>query len=321
MLSIVIVTRNTRDLLHALLASIAEDTSLKDTTPEVIVIDNGSQDGTDTMIAVRYPWVSCIRSEINRGFAVAVNEGYRNSSGEFVLFLNSDTRLLSGEIGKMLAFMEGEPSVGIAAPQLVYDDMKPQRSFAPVPSLLLEIVPRPAVEAVLPARFGTKGKDILAPLDVESLIGAALMVRRKVLDELGGFDERFFFFLEETDFCLRAKEKGYRVVFFPGARLIHLQGRTVRQSWIRGRIEYSTSLYKFIKKHHSTFYYSSFVSVRMAKTFLAALLLSLVPVFVRKESITRKQMYYVQLLLWHLSGCPDNAGLRFNSQEQRVLRG
>ncbi len=314
MLSIVIVTRNTRDLLDALLASVAGDASLKASTREVVVVDNASEDDTEGMVRTQHPWVSYTRSDTNRGFAAAVNEGYRRSTGDLVLFLNSDTRLLPGETVKILSFMERETAVGIAAPQLVYEDMRPQRSFAPAPSLLLEVFPRPFLERMFPARFPTKGKDVAVPLDVESVIGAAVMVRREVLDALGGFDERFFFFLEETDLCLRARQKGYRVVFFPGARVVHLQGRTVRQSWINGRIEYSISLYKFIRKHHSALYYSSFVSVRVCKAFLAALFLSLVPVFVRKESITRKQMYYVQLLLWHVSRCPDHAGLRASSQ-------
>ena len=108
----------------------------------------------------------------------------------------------------MVEFMERDPHIGIAGPQLVYEDMRPQRSFALTPSMAFEVFPRSLLERVLPGRFRTKGIGLTGPLDVESLIGAAIMVRREVLDLLGGFDERFFFYLEETDFCLRAGKEG-----------------------------------------------------------------------------------------------------------------
>jgi hypothetical protein len=321
LLSIVIVTRNTKDLLDALLASIEADRSLRESTKEVIVVDNGSQDGTETMIKARYPWVSFVRNSVNRGFAAAVNQGYKASTADFVLFLNSDTRLIAGEMTRLLSFMEQQSDVGIAAPQLVYEDMVEQRSFAPAPSLLLEIVPKPVLEVIFPVRFGTKGKNISSPVDVESVIGAALVTRRQTLDAVGGFDERFFFFMEETDFCLRARREGFRVIFFPGAKLIHLQGKTVKQTWIRGRIEYSISLYKFIRKHHSARYYAFFVVVRISKALFFLLPATLLPVVLLKESIRRRYLYYVHLLLWHLRRCPEDGGLRFSSRGQTELRG
>jgi hypothetical protein len=311
-LSIVIVTRNTRDLLDGLLSSLEADESIEPVTQEVLVVDNGSTDGTASLLEGRFPWVNHIRLPENRGFAAAVNTGYRHTSGEFVFFLNSDTRLLKGETAKMLRSMEQEPSIGISGPQLVYDDMRLQRSFALAPRLLFEFVPVSILGAVFPDRYLTKG--LFAPSDVETLIGAAMMVRRDVLELLDGFDERFFFFLEETDFCLRVAKKGYRVVFLPGAKVIHLQGRTVRQSWIGGRIEFSISLYKFVKKYHSALYCKAFVTVRIAKAMLFLLPVTLLPFLFFGESIRRKYRYYWRLVAWHLHGCPDNAGLRLNSR-------
>jgi GT2 family glycosyltransferase len=313
-LSIVIITRNTRDLLESLLASIEADTSLNPVLEEVIVVDNGSTDGTAGMIEDRWPRATVIRNEENRGFAAAVNLGHGSSKGEFILLLNSDTRLIPGETAKMIDYMQGDPRVGIVGPQLVYDDMRPQRSFALTPSLALEIIPRSLLERLLPGRFRTKGRGLADPFDVESLIGAALLVRRRLLDEVGGFDERFFFYLEETDFCLRAGKRGYRVVFLPSARLVHLQGKTVKKSWVAGRIEYSISLYKFLKKYHSRVYYGAFVAVRAAKALLFLLPVTFLPFFLAGKSVRRKYLYYARLLAWHLKGCPDNAGLRLNSR-------
>jgi len=313
-LSVVIITRNTKDLVAGLLSSMESDRSLMAAAGEVIVVDNGSTDGTEAMIASRFTRVLYARNDENRGFASAANTGWRRSSGEFVLFLNSDTLLIKGETVKMLDLMRKDPSVGIAAPQLVYPDMRPQRSFAPIPSLALEILPRFALEAV----FGgsrTKGTGLSAPVDVPSVIGAASMVRRQVLDATGGFDERFFFFLEETDLCIRAQKKGFRVVFFPASRLVHLQGKTVSQSWVRGRIEYSISLYRFIGKYHSRLYYAAFVSARICKALVFLLPATVLPFVLYGKSVRRRYRYYVALLLWHLRGCPADAGLRISSQE------
>jgi hypothetical protein len=312
-LSLVIITRNTKHLAAGLLSSLEADGSITVATKEVIVVDNGSTDGTEDLMTSRFPWVLYVRNSENRGFGAAANMGYRRSSGEFVLFLNSDTRLLEGETIKMLAFMEQDPSIGIIAPQLVYEDMRPQRSFAQIPSLALELAPKAALEALFPS-FRTKGGAHSYPLDVASLIGAALMARRQLLDRLGGFDERFFFFLEETDLCLRARKMGSRVVFFPGSKLVHFQGKTVAQSWIGGRIEYSISLYKFIRKYHSGSYYGAFVLVRMCKALLFLLPATIVPFVLCSKQIRRKYRYYAQLLLWHLRGCPAGAGLRVSSQ-------
>jgi GT2 family glycosyltransferase len=314
MLSIVIVARNTKDLIAGLLSSIDADRSLEAATKEVIVVDNGSTDGTDDLITSQFPRAVYVRNPENRGFAAAANMGLRRSTGEFVLFLNSDTRLLPGEMIKMLAFTQKDPSIGIIAPQLVYADMRPQRSFAPIPSLALELAPREVLEALFP-RFRTKGGKLTGPIDVDSVIGAALMARRQLLDRLGGFDERFFFFLEETDLCLRARKEGSRVVFFPGSRLVHFQGKTVSQSWISGRIEYSISLYKFVRKHHSGSYYGAFVLVRVCKALLFFLPATLLPFVLYSKPIRRKRRYYAQLLLWHLRGRPDDAGLRISSRE------
>lgn len=314
MLSIVIITRNTKDLLQSLLSSIEADLSLRPFLREVIVVDNGSADGTDTMVADRFPAVSIIGNDENRGFAAAVNLGWRRSTGETVFLLNSDTRLIPGETTKMLAYMAAEQAIGIIGPQLVYEDLRPQRSFALTPSLSLELLPRSLLERALPGKFRTKGRGLALPIDVESLIGAALLVRREVFDALDGFDERFFFYLEETDFCLRAGRRGYRVVFFPGASLIHLQGKTVKRTWVAGRIEYSISLYKFLKKYRSGPYYGAFVAIRTAKAVLFLLPVTLLPFFLIGKSIRRKYSYYLKLLAWHLQGCPDGAGLRPSSR-------
>ena len=330
-LSIVIITRNTKELLRNLLKSIEADKLLRPFLKEVIIVDNYSTDGSNTMVGSEFPWVFLVKNDYNRGFAAAANVGIARAEGSYIFLLNSDTLLIEGEVAKMVQLMEENRDVGICGPQLVHEDMRHQRSYANIPSLLFEIVPRSLMEILFPARHSTKSlqedsaSHIPSPLahrpapaqqcfDVPSLIGAAIILQKKLLTDLGGLDERFFFFLEETDLCIRAREIGARVVFLPHVRVIHLQGRTVRKQWIKGRIQYNISLYKFIRKHHTIFYYRMFQGVRAMKSFVVPLVLTvLFPVLLHRRT-RRTYTYYMKLLLWHLRGCPDNAGLLISSR-------
>lgn len=346
-LSVVIITRNTRDLVHDLLRSVAQDESLKALIEEVIVIDNASTDGTDALVKEEFPGVILVRNEENRGFAASANQGISRSGGAYVLLLNSDTLLVKGEVTTMVRFMEDNQDVAICGPQLVYGDLRPQRSFAYIPSLLFELVPSFLLELVMPKKYPvrrlTKSVAQFTPavqggpygppssslrsqnseartpslggVDVPSLIGAAIIMRRSMIGDLGGFDERFFFFLEETDLCVRARERGLRVVFFPGARVVHLQGRTVRKNWVRGRLQYNISLYMFIRKHHGTVYYRLFQCTRLVKCAVFLLALTVIPVLLLSERTRRTYRYYLALFLWHLRGCRDDAGLLVSSRE------
>jgi GT2 family glycosyltransferase len=244
------------------------------------------------------------------GFAFSVNRGASFAEDEYVLFLNSDTVVIPGELGKMISFMDNNADAAICGPQLVYPDMKLQRSYAVVPSLFTEFFFRGRPRARCSGsdvQVPTHGDPVHSPLAVGSLIGAAILVRKSILTAISGFDERFFFFLEETDLCVRVRRIGYKVVFFPDARIIHLQGKTVRKSWIKGRMEYNISLRKFIKKHHGPAYYSAFVAIRFIKTLFSVVFFPLV-FFGRRMRI--KYVYYLMLMKWYVKGCPDDMGLR-----------
>ncbi|MCX7966420.1 MAG: glycosyltransferase family 2 protein [Syntrophorhabdaceae bacterium] len=309
-LSIIIITKDTEDLLKNLLYSILSDKNLTGLLSELIIVDNNSQDGTREMLDKTFPEIIYIRNEKNLGFAASANKGFFHSAGDYVLFLNSDTLVLPHEIEKMLDFLDKNDDVAICAPQLVYEDMRLQRSFAYVPKLMFEFIPKSVLEIVLPNKYKGKKSKIESPQDVESLIGAAFLVRRKVFEILGGFDERFFFFLEETDFCIRARNKGFRVVFFPFSKIIHLQGKTISKTWVKGRIEYNISLYKFIKKHHQLSYFYLFVCVRFIKSFVITVLMTVFPILLINRHLRRNYRYYLSLFTWHLKGCQDKEGIR-----------
>jgi N-acetylglucosaminyl-diphospho-decaprenol L-rhamnosyltransferase len=330
--SIVIITKDTKELLRGLLNSIKNDQSLQAYIGKIIIIDNASADATEEVIKENIPSVVYVKNERNMGFAFSANKGALLAEDEYILFLNSDTILMRGELKKMICFMDSNADVAICGPQLVYSDMKPQRSFAAVPSLSAEFFLRGKIkvqgreaanrksEIVNGIGKKTKGSEsdsgftipdsrftIHDSSDVASLIGAAILVRREILKALNGFDQRFFFFLEETDLCVRVCQAGYRVVFFPKARVIHLQGKTVRKSWISGRIEYNISLHKFIKKHHTPAYYDIFIAVRFMKTLF---LVALFPIILFGQRMRTKYIYYERLISWYFKGCPDNAGIR-----------
>jgi len=320
-ISIVIITMNTKELLQALLSSIMHDGLLQPYLKEIIIIDNASTDGTDEMAKSEFSNAAFIRNVENRGFSVSANLGIARSTGEYILFLNSDTLMIEGEMLKMLKFMDEHRDAGICGPQLVYPDMKPQRSFAYRPTLLLEVIPKSILELMFPSRYARRNRAYSAPIEVDSLIGAAIMASRKAIELAGGFDERFFFFLEETDLCLRIRGEGQRIIFFPGARVIHLQGKTVGKSWIEGRIEYNISLHKFIKKHHTSLYYYIFSFIRFLKCFPILIIYSALPFLLITGRARMKYKYYFCLLVWHMRGCPEKGGLRINFPVQKLLQG
>jgi len=320
-ISIVIITMNTKELLQALLSSITHDSSLQPYLKEIIIIDNASTDGTDEMAKNEFSGVTFVRNEENRGFSVSANLGIAHSTGEYILLLNSDTLIIEGEMLKMLKFMDEQGDAGICGPQLVYPDMKPQRSFAYRPTLLLEVIPKSILEFMFPVRYARRKLTYPAPIEVDSLIGAAIVIRKKAHELTGGFDERFFFFLEETDLCLRIREEGQRIIFFPDAKVIHLQGKTVGQSWTKGRIEYNISLHKFIKKHHTSLYYAIFSFIRFLKCLLILIGYSMLPFLLITGRARMKYKYYVCLLVWHMRGHHEKGGLRINFPIQKSLQG
>ncbi len=143
--SIVIITKDTKELLKGLLNSIKNDLSFQPYIDKIIIVDNASADTSEEVIREKFPAVVYVRNERNMGFAYSANKGASLVENEYVLFLNSDTVLMQGELEKMVRFMDSNTDVAICGPQLVYSDMKPQRSFAAVPSLARELFPQRGV--------------------------------------------------------------------------------------------------------------------------------------------------------------------------------
>jgi hypothetical protein len=300
-LSFILVNWNTKGDIVAALRSI--EGTVHDYRHEIIVVDNGSADGSPDVIRKAFPRVRLIRNERNLGFARAVNQALAQAAGRYSVLLNSDARLMEGAIKTLAAFMEENPDVGIAGGQLINEDGSRQNSIAPFPSLATELLNKRLLRLFFPRRYPGKERDYPRPLDVDSLVGACIIIRRQAMEEVGNLDEGYFFFMEETDWCLRMKKAGWRISFVPGAQIQHLQGASASLAKAEVRIEYYRSRYRFFTKWYGR-----------GKTGILkkGLMLRLVGEVAANSLMPWKRRYLTRwrLLLWHLRSCPANDGLR-----------
>lgn len=221
-LSVVIPTFNTAELTlaccRAALAAAPE-------AGEVIVVDDASTDGTVALLQAEVPSVRVVRLETNRRFAGAANAGVGVTRGEVILLLNSDAVVEPDALTALLAAFAEDAGLGVAGARLVNADGTPQWSGGPVPTLPWLVVLAGGVASLLPRRLRASGGN--AP--VAWVSGAAMAFRRAAWDVAGSLDERYRFYAQDLDFCLRARAAGWDVRVVEEARVVHAGGATVRQ--------------------------------------------------------------------------------------------
>ncbi len=302
-ISIIVVSYNTKELLLDCLASIFE--TVKEISFEVWVVDNNSTDGTIEAIKERYPVINIIKNTTNLGFAAANNQAFRQMKGHYALLLNTDIVLTDGAVKEFYDFMEANHKAGMACGQLLNRDGSKQNSIANFPSLLTLFCNETILRILLPKKFPSKRREYLSPLKVDSCIGACLMVRKEAMNDIGFFDERYFFFFEETDWAYRMKLGGWAIYFVPTAKIFHAQGKTIGDS-INSRVMFYRSRYIFFKKWHPNSY-PLFYSIVLLRLFTNTLLsfIGLLFTIGFKDSIKKKFIIYVQLIIWHLMGCKE----------------
>jgi len=232
--SIIIVSWNVQDFLEKCLRSIFEQT--RNLKFEIFVVDNGSTDETSEMILKKFPQVNLIRNNRNLGFAVANNQAIRLAKGEFILLLNPDTEILDGAIEKMVDFMQAHSEAGVAGPMILNPDKTLQPSVRRFPTFLDQIlillkVPHFWPNLRLLKRYLAVDFDYSRVSEVDQVMGAFFMVRREVFHKIGLFDEKFYLWFEEVDFCHRAKQAGFKVMYNPYAQIIHYGGKSFKQQW------------------------------------------------------------------------------------------
>ncbi len=308
-LSIIIVNWNTKEFLFSCVRSVFEDGQRMGW--EVIVVDNGSHDGSADEIRKTFPLIHLIENEKNLGFARAVNQGLQKASGRYVLLLNPDTQVKHGAIERLMSFMDAHPNAGISGAQLLNPNGSRQNCIANFPSLATELLNKSLLRWLFPERFPGKERIYSEPIDVDSVIGACMMVRRDAWGQVGFLDEDYFLFLEETDWCYRMKRAGWKIYHVPDAEVYHFQGKSAEKEKKRARVEYFRSRYHFFKKnkgHLQWFILLAGVLIRLGCELFFATAINL-STFFSTRKWRKKLSVYAYLSWWHLKGCPKGMGL------------
>lgn len=251
-LSVIVVSYNVRDLVCRCLESLRAELAGLDA--EILVVDNASSDGTVEAIRRQFPEVRVLANDRNWGFGAANNQALRIATGQAVLFLNSDTELHSGAITAMLGYLKAHPNVGVVGPRLRFPSGIIQSSRRSFPTPLVGLVESTIIQrwfpglSILGHYYRTTGSDDQCQ-DVDWLVGACLLARDEVIAEIGGFDERFFMYSEEIDWCFRAHQAGWRIVYLPAAEVIHHEGRSSEQNRVRRSRTFLESKSRYFEKH------------------------------------------------------------------------
>lgn len=245
-LSIIIVNYNGARLLADCLESIEECRKAVDL--EVWVVDNASVDDSIETLSRSFPYVKIIRNDENRGFAAANNQALRVATGEKVLLLNNDTIVHPLALESMIECMDKHAEIGVLGPLLLNADGSIQSCGLRFPHPLL------APWRSLRAKMGRSSRKCVdsgtEPVPVDAVVGAAMLIRRQTLQQVGLMDEGFFFYAEEADWCYRAHEARWTVATLPSARITHLGGQTAGREQERFYVERRWSRVRFEWKHY-----------------------------------------------------------------------
>jgi GT2 family glycosyltransferase len=217
---------------------------------ELVVVDNNSSDGSVDAIRQEFPAVKLVAQAENRGFPGGVNPGFRAASQPLVLLLNSDAETSRGSIEEAARYMAEFPEVGILGPQIVSPERNPQSSAWRDPSLM-----GMALSALGLSKFKTLNferyheRPFAEAAEVDCVSGCAMMIRRDLLEELGGFDENYFMYFEETDFCVRARGIGQKVHHAPVGEFLHEEGGASKTVRLRTFLDFRRSQILFHRKY------------------------------------------------------------------------
>ena len=253
-LAIVVVSHNSEDYLESCLASITEET--RGTDFQIVVVDNASADGDFSELTDRYPRLQVLRNDTNVGFAAACNRGINHCQADYYLLLNPDTRVLSQAIDRTLQFLRPRTKTGIVGCRVLNPDGSLQlacRRSIPRPSTALYRFLRLSTLFPRNKRLAAYNLSFLHERQiqqVEAVSGSFLMFRADVLETSGYLDEQYFLYGEDLDFCHRARQQGWEVLYYPEAEILHYKGRSARTNPGLSAYHYYRSMEIFFRKHY-----------------------------------------------------------------------
>ncbi len=259
LLTVIIVSWNVRDLLAACLRSLQADLARADLSADIWVVDNGSTDGTPEAVARDFPAVRLLARRDNPGFAAANNQALRaaleTAPPRYFWLLNPDTEVLPGAAAALLAAMESCSHAGVAGAKLLYPDGSLQHSAFRFPGLVqlaFDLFPFPPrlYETRLNGRYPRHLYDGVSPFFVDHPLGAAMMVRREAVEQVGLLDEGYRIYCEEIDWCWRMRRAGWRALCVPAARVVHHVGRSTAQVPLSSFVNLWTSRARLYARHH-----------------------------------------------------------------------
>jgi GT2 family glycosyltransferase len=317
-LTLGIVSYNTRDLtlrcVDAALAAIHGFPAL------VVVADNGSSDGTLETLRADYSQAVCLSFPDNPGYGGALNRIFARHPARFFLAMNADILLGRDTVSHLQGFLAAHPECGLAGPSFTGRDGDPQRSCKRFPTLGFALGELFALHAVAPRnpwvrRFYYADRDLTDSAWVETVSGAAMLIRGEALQRVGGFDEGFRMYFEETDLCWRLRAAGFTVGFCPQARAVHWHGASTIQTSVR-QVDYYLSYIRFFRKHYGrgpAYFLAAAVAVSTVARMLA-LPLKYPPLRKGQREVLRPKLaasrrLLVELWRWAIAGPPPQAPL------------
>jgi len=250
-IAVLIITYNSKAFIEDCIDSLlnSEDRHIR-----ITVIDNASTDGTPELVGDKYPSVMVLRNPENIGYAGAVNRGLANSKGDFFVVANADVVFCNGAVHQMVDYLASHHNAGVVGAQQVFPDGRWQRSYGGVPGIwdsARNLVGITSLHNWI-RRLAWPGS-IDHPKEVGYIDGAAMAIRKEAYQSVGGFDEDFFFYAEEADFCFRLKKSGWGIIFLPSARITHIRGGSsvradiVTEKYLRLHVDSKLLLFK---KHY-----------------------------------------------------------------------
>ncbi len=263
-LTISIISADNLDLLLPCLRSVFSTTH--QATLEVFVVDNVSGDHTAAAVEAEFPQVRVIRNTTRRGFSTNNNLVLSQGQGRYLMLLNDDTVVLDGALDRLVAFMDAHPEAGAVGSYLLNPDHTLQPAFASFP--------RPVTEAIWPATnwTGKRATRMAKPFEVDSVCGAAMLVRREVIEQVGMLDTAFDpIYSEEVDWCYRIKQGGWKIYSLPESRIVHYGSVTMNRGVPRKYELLLSHKLLFFRKHMGTLAANTYRTTLGAMTTLKVL--------------------------------------------------